>query len=112
MGSVGEPATVDVGAGNITSPPRTLSRCQYYSANELITVEVCNPGLTTIPSGSAIPMDMEVDGILLTSEALILSADLNPGDSVPYMFATFQCVMGLPGAPFFAVSNAVQLLHW
>ncbi len=77
---------IDVGAGAITSPPRRLNRCQYYSSSEVLSVTVCNPGLTVIPAGSAVPMTVSVDGSVAMTESLVLANDLNPGECVPYTF--------------------------
>ncbi len=44
----------DVGTGEITFPDRRLDRCQYSSSAEVLSVVVCNPGLTPISAGSAI----------------------------------------------------------
>ncbi len=79
---------IDVGAGEITAPPQRLGRCQYYSSTETLSVTVCNPGLTTIFAGSAIPMTVSVDGSVVVTESLVLANDLNPGESVPYTFLT------------------------
>ncbi len=78
---------IDVGAGDILVPPRRLGYCQYYSTTETLTVEVCNPGLTPIIAGSAIPLTASVDGQLMLSESVILASDLNPGDFIFYTFA-------------------------
>ena len=78
---------IDVGAGEITSPPRRLGRCQYYSSAEVLSVVVCNPGLTPIAAGSAIPMTVSVDGSVVMTESLVLANNLNPGESLPFTFA-------------------------
>ncbi len=78
---------IDVGAGEITSPDRRLARCQYYSSAEVLSVVVCNPGLTPISAGSAIPMTVSVDGSVVVTESLVLANNLNPGESLPFTFA-------------------------
>jgi hypothetical protein len=50
--------------------------------------------------------------------SLILQAMMPafPNPPFPFVhlepFATFQAVMAVPGAPYFAISNAVELLQW
>ncbi len=78
---------IDVGAGEIRSPARRLGRCQYYSSAEVLSVVVCNPGLTPIAAGSAIPMTVSVDGSVVMTESLVLANNLNPGESLPFTFA-------------------------
>ncbi len=84
--SLGEISAFDLGIGQILSPPQSLARCQYFSAAETVTVEICNPGTTTIFSGAVLPVSLHVDGALIATEFVTTTADLNPGDCMPYTF--------------------------
>ena len=68
--------------------------------------------------GNGFALATAVDFLFYTDSAgtALIQAQLPQLPIAPFdrntPFATFQCVMGVPAPPFFAVSNAVQLLNW
>ncbi|MCB9833365.1 MAG: hypothetical protein H6807_12925 [Planctomycetes bacterium] len=78
---------IDLGIGEVLAPALRLPRGGYYSANETLTVSIENVGASTVAVGDQLVLSVELDGSLVVSDVLTLSAPLAPGAFLAHSFA-------------------------
>ncbi len=79
----------DLSLESIDAPASSGNPCDALSAAEAVTVTFRNLGSNVVPSGTAIPIQLDVDGGTQTAtENALLAADMNPLDTVTFTFGT------------------------
>ena len=89
-----EPSPVDVGATALLSPSSGPGACNTLTNMEAITVEITNFGTAVLPSGTMIPISYDVNASGAVNETFTLAANLNPGATDSYTFATLADLSG------------------
>lgn len=75
---------VDVSVTEIVSP---INGCGLSNA-EVVSVVIENSGYETLTAGTEIDMILELDDATISTQTLTLAADLEPGASLPFDFAS------------------------
>ncbi|HAF30732.1 MAG TPA: hypothetical protein DCG75_16945 [Bacteroidales bacterium] len=75
-------APADVGVISIDEP---ITQCELSDVTQ-VKVTIGNFGITTLDSGSKIPVGFDFHGSFLTKDTLELTAPLGPGETVPFTF--------------------------
>ena len=62
--------------------------CTPLSTMEPIGATISNVGQAPVPTGTGIFVSYDIDGVLAGSDTVMLMNDLNPGDTLPFVFTT------------------------
>ncbi|HGY91279.1 MAG TPA: hypothetical protein ENK43_08925 [Planctomycetes bacterium] len=83
------PLTDDLSLESIDAPQSSGNPCDALSTTETVSVTFRNLGSNLVPSGTTIPIQLDVDtGAQTAMESVVLASDLNPLDTVSFTFAT------------------------
>lgn len=84
------PPTPDFGVSAILapSPGAGATLCAPFSNNETVQIQVQNFGFVTIPSGTMIGVQHDVDGANFVNETLVTATTLSLGQTENYTFTT------------------------
>ncbi len=81
----------DLALTSVSAPIDSVA-CEFLSATETVTATFTNFGSNTVFTGSLVQLDLTVDGGFVTSEFVLLPADLMLGQSYTHTFtATANC---------------------
>ena len=85
---IGEAVVFDVGVSTIVSPVSVSTCGAQLSVAESVSVTVFNHGTESIPAGTSIDIEYQLDQDAAVAEVFLLAAPLSAGESVVYGFAT------------------------
>ncbi len=88
-------ATTDIAVTQITSPVRIAHTYTPFSTVETISVRVGNLGTTMLPAGTAVSLSYAFPGLAPVTEVLVLTANLNMNETVPFTFSTLADMSAL-----------------
>ncbi|MFT7619243.1 MAG: hypothetical protein ACI97A_002893 [Planctomycetota bacterium] len=79
------PPATDIGWKLITAPVSDSKDCtSFFSAAEPVSISYINSGSTILPTGTAVSLTVELDGVTLITEVDVLIAPLAPGGCKSY----------------------------